>query len=141
MPVVLCTRTKAKPADSYWIPGIPSGNRWVGRVLSVTRCGSPFQRLFTRLNSLLCPVLVGNLFIRWSAKTSIFSDKSLFPFTSNQQKCKNRSSCWCFALFYFTNFERYVEKCRPFKKKHHVMFKFQYVPQSGQMYYFHIFCV
>lgn len=85
---------------------------------------APLSRLFTRLNSLLRPVLVGNLFIRRSAKTSVFSDKSLFPFTSNQLKCKNRSSCWWFALFYFTNFERYVEKCRPFKKKHHVMFTF-----------------
>lgn len=26
--VVLCTRTRAKPADPYWIPGVPSGDVW-----------------------------------------------------------------------------------------------------------------
>lgn len=29
--MVLCTGNKAKPADSYWIPGVPPADGWLGR--------------------------------------------------------------------------------------------------------------
>lgn len=34
--MVLCPGTK-QPSDSYWIPGIPAGSVWWGRVFGFTR--------------------------------------------------------------------------------------------------------
>lgn len=67
------------------------------------------------------PCFGRSLFIKMGrGRAGTFSEKLLFAFTSHQLKCKKASV----LVFCFTYFERYVEKYRPFKKEHDIVFEF-----------------
>lgn len=100
--MVLCPRTKAELADSYWIPGIPSGSVWLGRIIGFTRCNLPFlENVFKTLNSLSPVPGFGRKASRQDRQVEQASSvRTFFPFISDQLKCKKTVLVFCCVLFY-----------------------------------------